>query len=210
MRFDRHVADAPLALQDIHAKTKVVRAPARRSAKEGKLAPLIAGQSCCRGLPRCEPEAERLYYLQASSSVVGKHEDKTRSMAVLRFTSPTTATATATVPTRALPPLLVPVRVSTLARAPPRPGGIRPSCRRCSIMSRAGSTRSAFVVGGSPSGASLAASTPRSRMDLGLVRGTRVVRGERASGRRYSRTGKRTRRIRNKVWMSFPSFFHTH
>ncbi|KAG0654293.1 hypothetical protein C6P46_001813 [Rhodotorula mucilaginosa] len=28
---------------DIHAKTKVVRAPARRSAKEGKLAPLIAG-----------------------------------------------------------------------------------------------------------------------------------------------------------------------
>ncbi|GAA5881080.1 hypothetical protein JCM3774_003005 [Rhodotorula dairenensis] len=28
---------------DIHAKTKVVRAPARRSAKEGKLGPLIAG-----------------------------------------------------------------------------------------------------------------------------------------------------------------------
>jgi hypothetical protein len=184
VRFDRHVADAPLALQDIHAKTKVVRAPARRSAKEGKLAPLIAGQSCCRGLPRCEPEAERLYYLQASSSVAGKHEDKTRSMAVLRSTSQTTATATATAPTpRARPPLL-PARVSTLARVPPKPAGIRPSCRRCSTTSRPGLTRSAFAVGASPNGASLAASARRSRMGPGLVQGIRVGRGERASGRR--------------------------
>jgi hypothetical protein len=185
VRFDRHVADAPLALQDIHAKTKVVRAPARRSAKEGKLAPLIAGEFRWCGAPRgVESKAERLCTLQALSSVAGKHEDKTRSMAVLRSTSQTTATATATAPTpRARPPLL-PARVSTLARVPPKPAGIRPSCRRCSTTSRPGLTRSAFAVGASPNGASLAASARRSRMGPGLVQGIRVGRGERASGRR--------------------------